>query len=36
MRLSASLDSKNLKKGVQNGLKLESGPGTQKCHSAPF
>ena len=34
MHLSASPDSKNLKKGVQNGLKLKSGLGTQKCHSA--
>ena len=34
MRLSASPDSKNLKKGVQNGPKFEHGTGTQKGHLA--
>ena len=32
-RLSASLDSKNFKKGVYNGLALKHEFGTQKRHS---
>ena len=34
MRLSASSGSKNLKKGVQNGLKLKHRIGTQDGHLA--
>ena len=34
MCLSASLDLRKPKKGVQNAPKLESEIGTQKCHSA--
>ena len=36
MCLSASSGSKNLKKGIQNGLELKHEFGTQKCHSALF